>query len=112
MDRVREERSARNEAIFRVGNERMAEWEERHEDGQPERYLCECADIDCRAKVELTRSQYEYVRSDSRWFVVLPGHETPDAESVIDDHDGWVVVEKNPELAPIVEATDLRRATG
>ena len=108
MGTSREERIARNEGVFRVGNERMAQWEERHEGGDRERYLCECADADCHDKVELTRSQYEYVRSDSRWFVVVPGHEVPDVEKVIDSHDGWNVIEKAPEVAHIVEATDPR----
>jgi hypothetical protein len=109
MATTREERIARNEAIFRVGNERMAEWEERHEHGGRERYLCECADPDCREKVELTHSQYEYVRSDSCWFVAVPGHEVPDVETVIDSHEGWNVIEKKPEVAHIAKATDPRR---
>jgi hypothetical protein len=105
---AREERIANNEAIFRVGNERMAEWPERHADRSTERYLCECADATCREKVELTYSQYEYVRSNSRWFVVVPGHEVPDLETVIDEHDAWNVIEKDPEVTDIAEATDPR----
>jgi hypothetical protein len=108
MASLREERIARNEAIFRVGNERMNQWEERHEDGVRERYFCECADAECREKVELTASQYEYVRSNSRWFVVIPGHETPDVEEVIDRHDGWNLIEKHANVTNIVEATDPR----
>lgn len=106
----RDERIARNEAIFRAGNERMAQWEERHEDGGSERYLCECASPDCSEKIHLTRSQYEYVRSDPRWFVVLPGHEVPDVETVIDTHDGWNLIEKDPEVEHIAKATDPRRS--
>jgi hypothetical protein len=109
MGTAREERIARNEAVFRVGNERMAQWEERHEDGERERYLCECADPVCTEKVELTLSQYEYVRSDSSWFVVVPGHEVPDVETVIDTHEGWNVIAKNPEVSDIVQDTDPRR---
>jgi hypothetical protein len=109
MARFREARLANNEAVFRVGNERMAQWEERHEEGEPERYMCECADADCREKIELTYSQYEYVRSDSRWFVVVPGHEVPDVETVIDRHEGWNLIEKDPEVADVVEETDPRR---
>ncbi len=109
MGTSREERITRNEAVFRVGNERMAQWEERHPDGEEERYLCECADPVCTEKVELTRSQYEYVRSDSRWFVVVPGHEVLDVETVIDTHDGWNVIEKKADVAHITEATDPRK---
>ena len=106
----REERLANNEAIFRVGNERMAEWPERHAESDKERYLCECADATCREKVELSYSQYEYVRSNSRWFVCVPGHEVLDVETVVDEHEGWNVIEKDPEIADIVEATDPRNA--
>jgi hypothetical protein len=109
MGTSREERIARNEAIFRVGNERMAQWEERHEDGERERYLCECADPACHDKVELSHSQYEYVRSDSHWFVVVPGHEVPDVETVVDTHDGWNLIEKKEDVTHIAEGTDPRR---
>ena len=108
MPRFREERIAENEAIFRVGNERMADWEERHEGGQRERYFCECAEADCREKIELSFSEYEYVRSNPRWFVVLPGHEVADTETVIDRHDGWFMVEKDPDVDHIVGPTDPR----
>jgi hypothetical protein len=109
MGSIREDRIARNEAIFRVGNERMAQWEERHEDGGRERYLCECGDADCKEKIELTHSQYEYVRSEPRWFVVIPGHEEPEVESIIDEHDGWNLIEKHAEIAHIAEATNPRK---
>ena len=109
MATAREERLARNEAIFRVGNERMADWEERHQDARRERYMCECADPDCREKVELTRSQYEYVRSDSCWFVAVPGHEIPDVEKVIDTHDHWNLIEKDPDVAHVVKGSDPRK---
>jgi hypothetical protein len=105
----REERLARNEAIFRVGNERMAAWEERHREAEVEEYMCECADPDCRAKVPLTQPDYERIRSDSCHFVVVPGHEIPDVETVIEEHDDWVIVEKDPEVQAIVERTDPRR---
>jgi hypothetical protein len=106
----REERFARNEAIFRSGNERMAEWEERHREEEVEEYLCECADTECRKKVPLAKGDYERVRSDSMHFVVAPGHEIPDVETVIEKHETWLMIRKNPDVRPVVEATDPRRA--
>jgi hypothetical protein len=41
-------------------------------------------------------------------FVVVPGHEVADIETVIESHEAWVVVEKAPEIRKIVEATDPR----
>jgi hypothetical protein len=109
MATQREERMARNEAMFREANERAKAWEERHGlEGEVELYFCECAKPDCREKVSLREADYERVRSDSRRFVIVPGHELPDVETVIEQHEGWAIVEKAPEVTPTVEARDPR----
>jgi hypothetical protein len=58
--------------------------------------------------VTLDRHEYEAVRSNPRLFFVVSGHEIPDVETVIDEHDGWVVVAKNPEVSETAVATDPR----
>jgi hypothetical protein len=110
MGTDREERLASNEALFRFANERMAGWEERHEDDGRELYFCECANPDCREKVALSVDQYEAVRASSRTFFVLPGHEQLDLESVVDQHQGWLVVRKPERVAGTVDPTDPRNA--
>ena len=105
----REQRVASNEAIFRAANERMADWEERHTRSATEIYYCECADLECRDRVELSKEDYERARANARHFVVVPGHELPDIETVIHENDGWSIIEKPDEVADIVEATDPRR---
>jgi hypothetical protein len=105
----RKERLALNEALFRAANERMADWEERHRVEATELYYCECADPECRKKVPLRESDYERVRSNSDHFFVVPGHVVADLETVIESQQEWVVVEKDPEVREIVEATDPRR---
>ncbi|MDX6699517.1 MAG: hypothetical protein QOE65_2914 [Solirubrobacteraceae bacterium] len=110
MGTDREERLASNEAMFRFANERMAGWEERHEDAGRELYFCECVDPDCREKVALTLEEYESVRASSRTFFVLPGHEKPDVESVVDQHEGWLVVRKPESVAGTVDPSDPRAA--
>ena len=112
MGMSREERLASNEALFREGNERMAAWEERQAAEELARYLCECANEDCREKVHLHKPEYERVRSNSRWFVTVPGHEIPDVETVIERTERWAIIEKDPEVTPLVEATDPRRDNG
>jgi hypothetical protein len=108
----REERLMRNEALFRTANERAAAWEERHEEpNEVELYHCECADLECREKVPLTVGDYERVRADSTQFFVLPGHELPDVETVIETHAEWAVIRKDPEVQGIAEATDDRSPT-
>ena len=112
MTGSREERLAFNEAMFRAGNERMAQWEERRFGEEYEEYFCECANADCHDKVKLTFTEYEHVRSDSTHFLIVSGHEVPDIETVIERHDGWMVIEKDPEVQHVVEATDMRRPDG
>jgi hypothetical protein len=109
MATLREQRLAENEAMFRIANERMAGWEEQHATRAVEWYFCECADESCRAKVGLGKADYEKVRSHSRRFLIAVGHEIPDVETVIEEHDGWAVIEKNPEVTQIVESLDTRR---
>jgi hypothetical protein len=104
----RKERLALNEALFRAANERMADWEERHRVDATELYFCECANTECRQKVPLRESDYERVRGNSDHFFVAPGHEVADVETVIESHEEWVVIEKDPEVRAIVEATDPR----
>ncbi len=112
MAQSREERLALNEAMFRAGNERMAQWEERHLGEEHEEYFCECADAECREKIRLTFTEYEDVRRNSLHFVIVAGHEVPKIETVIEEHDGWSVIEKDPEVRGVVEATDLRHPYG
>ena len=104
----REERLAENEALFRTANERMADWEEQHVQSQTEQYFCECSDPRCREKVLLRKADYEKVRADSRHFVIVPGHEIPDLEIVIEQHEVWAIVEKPPELDEKLERLDPR----
>jgi hypothetical protein len=102
-------RAAIVEAAFRIANERMTRWEERHPDGKPELYLCECARLECREKVRLDRPEYERVREEPQRFFVVPGHELDDLEEVVEGHEHHLVVEKPSALLDLVTATDPRR---
>ena len=104
----RAERLASNEALFRIANERKSTWEERQVSDDPELYMCECASLDCREKVALRLEEYEQVRSNSRHFLVVRGHEIPDVETVIEEHGDWSLIEKAPEVTGTVEALDPR----
>lgn len=95
--------------MYRTANERAKAWDERHSDTGVASYFCECAQPECRKKVRLRQADYERVRSDSRRFVIVPGHELPDVETVIEQNEGWAIIEKAPEVTPTVEALDPRR---
>jgi hypothetical protein len=96
----REERLAQNEVRFREINEAAQPQRERHGAG---RFVCECADRGCLAWLDIPLDAYEAVRANPRLFVVTPGHELPDVESVVERADGWFVVAKPDEVAHVVE---------
>jgi hypothetical protein len=52
--------------------------------------------------------EYERVRAHSRRFVVAPGHELPDAETIIEVAAGYTVVEKRDQAGTVAEASDPR----
>jgi hypothetical protein len=104
-------RRARNEALFREVNERILELETGGYDQDESLlvgFVCECPQEDCNELVEVTRGQYEAVRSDSRRFLVLPGHEDGDIAQVVERHSSYLVVEKTGEAAAVAEEQNPR----
>ena len=98
----RSARLAKNEAIFRAGNESI----DKAAGGRLERapYLCECGEESCLARIELTPAEYEAVRTHPARFFVVPGHEDLTAgEVVVGHHDRFTVVEKQGEEQELVE---------
>ena len=102
-------RLALNEATFRMTNDRLDAARPTPIPGSRRAYFCECSTIGCTARVHLTLGEYELVRSNARRFVVVPGHEMPDVEALIESHERYAVVEKRPEVTEIAERTDPRR---
>jgi hypothetical protein len=103
----REERIARNEAIFRVVNERVREVRP-EDDSERVGFLCECGDESCTETVYVMVRDYERIRSEPTYFIVVPGHEVTSVEAPVEEHDGFLVVRKNPEEAAIALDTDPR----
>jgi len=94
---ARQERIGKNEVLFRQVNERLREVAENFSlVAERAEFICECGKSDCMEPVELTLGDYERVRSNPRWFVIRPGHQTIDVERVIEEHEQWHLVEKHP----------------
>ena len=101
-------RIGRNEDLFRQVNEAIARglWPE-----DPDRlvaFRCECARLDCNSPVQLTIVEYERVREHPRRFMLLTGHELPVAETVVERHPGYLVVEKQQAAGAVAEGSDPR----
>jgi hypothetical protein len=108
----REERLARNEALFRAVNERIEEIAQSfdlfEEKDSLVEFFCECGRAGCFERINLTRAEYEGLRSDPTHFAVVRGHADPEVERVVRPGDRFDIVEKHPEQAPIARDTDPR----
>jgi hypothetical protein len=103
-----QERLGANEAVFRKINEGIERGQWPGEEDAPVRFRCECAQLGCTELIELSVNDYERVRADPRHFIVLPGHERPEVEIVIDSQPGYAVVQKIDQAGETAIATDPR----
>ena len=103
-----ERRLAANEAVFREVNEAIERGHWPGEEDAQGAFRCECARHECSELISLTPREYEHIRSNARRFVVRPGHEDVELETVVERTADYVVVEKRGDAAVEAEATDPR----
>jgi hypothetical protein len=108
MDDDNQRLVARNESLFRETNEAIERGQWPNEPGKLVRFRCECARLECSDAVPLSLREYEEVRSSPRRFFVVPGHELPEAETVISSSDRYAVVEKRAAAGAAAEDEDPR----
>jgi hypothetical protein len=108
IDDRSEQHLAANEAVFREVNEAIERGRWPGQQDEPAAFKCECSRRVCAAMVALTLREYESVRSGSRRFVMLPGHEDPAVETVIERMPDYVVVEKRDQAGRLADASDPR----
>lgn len=102
----RDERIAKNEAMFRAANRELTQAsKEAGGDGELE-VLCECGQEACNSLISMTVAEYDSVHSQDDRFVVLPGHENPEIESVVERREGYLVVDKVGEAEEIAEDSE------
>ncbi len=106
----RERRQGENEILYREVNERVRDLQEEFgADAEQVEFVCECAVLECTDRISMTIADYEHVRDDPAHFAIQPGHEVPHVEKVVEEHDGYVVVEKDPGgPAELAAASDPR----
>jgi hypothetical protein len=88
------ERAARNEEIFRGVNERIEEGAEQHRVSGTLPFHCECGRASCLETIEIATGRYAAIVRDRYRFVVIPGHEEPAIERIVDTTSEYLVVEK------------------
>src|SRR3954453_1594777 len=106
MDVEGRQRVAMNEATFRKVNEGMEAGQ--GPEGRPA-FFWEGGRLGCNKLIELTRPEYEAVRSNARRFAILDGHQIEEVEDVVQRTERFIVVEKRGKpRAEIVETTTRR----
>jgi hypothetical protein len=103
------ERAAENEATFRRVNETLEEKAAElglRDERTP--YLCECENERCTEVVQLTREEYEAVRTDPKTFFVVPGHQEADDSLVREEEASYTVIEKTGEEGRLVAERNPR----
>jgi len=110
-----EARVASNEHIFRESNERIVDAAEAIAlEGGLLPFICECCRRGCVELARLSRSEYGQVRTDSRTFLVVPGHEITHAEGievaeVVEKSARFSVMRKVGEAGDVARELDSRR---
>jgi hypothetical protein len=102
---IRAEKGAQNQALIREVNERI---EEVAGDAASVEFLCECWDTSCIETLTLSIGEYEAIRTSPTRFPIMPGHDRPEFERVVEENGRYAVVEKFGEAAEIVRKLDPR----
>ncbi len=99
-------RVAWNEILFREVNEHVDAGGRRPAENFE--ILCECADTECMEHIRVTTESYERTRGQPTDFLLKPGHDKPEFETIIESHEDFVVVRKRGEAAVLARRTDPR----
>ena len=115
LDDERARELAVNESHSRTANERLrrAALSYRFEADQRVPFVCECADRGCRELVMLSLEDYERVRAQPCWFLLVAGHEDAEAahERIVEAENGYAIVEKLGAAGVLADRLDPRRTS-
>jgi hypothetical protein len=94
VDELTRRRLAHNEELFREINDAR---DQSHEgpSAQNLTFVCECSDRGCDERIVLSASEYEQIRESPNRFIVVPGHEIPEIERIVEERGAFDVVEKD-----------------
>jgi hypothetical protein len=109
----RQIRAATNQSLFREVNEQIerlhGNFEREEAKSELAVFLCECAEEHCTEQINLSLDDYETIRRVPTHFLVRRGHNIPDVERIVAEHDGFSVVEKFSAAGSAAVRLDPRR---
>jgi hypothetical protein len=97
------------QSLFREVNERIDELAESLDLQEEMTIFCECASAKCHEQIILTEAEYEKLRRIPTHFAVLPGHDIPAVERVVETNERYAIVEKFGDAASAAIKLDPRR---
>jgi hypothetical protein len=94
--RSRLEHATKNEQTFQSYNARRAAIEESGgaPDDAPVPFVCECDQPKCWTAIKIPLDEYERAVEAPDRFVVVPGHEDPAVEVVVETRTNFLIVSK------------------
>ena len=104
--------SVRSQVLFRQLNDQIRVLADGFGLSSECELVCECVDRACFERVNVPFKDYEMARRFPTRFVVKAGHVAEDAERVIQELDGFVIIEKVGDDADIAAALDPRKRRG
>jgi hypothetical protein len=95
-----ERRLKENEIIFREANRNIQQFieETTGKKNAKVRFYCECSNMGCKQRINISISQYGAAHRNEKQFIVVPGHEIPSIEKVIKTSAGYSLVEKTGKM--------------
>lgn len=104
----RKRRVGENEAIFRSVNEQVRGLTATlATDAGTMKIVCECGSRSCTDQFQIDLPSYVETRADATLFLIKPGHDIPETETVVAKNDVFWTVQKDPGgPAELARATD------
>lgn len=99
----------RRQSLFREVNERIDALAQGFALQDELTILCECASDQCSERITIAEAEYKSLRRIPTHFAVLPGHEIPTVERIVEKNNRYIVVEKFGEGAIAAIKLDPRR---
>lgn len=103
----RKRRIGENEAIFRSVNEEVRTLHGTLAAAtETMRIVCECGQRSCTDQFTIEPTRFAEIREDPTLFIIRPGHDLPETETVVSREGDYWIVKKDPGLP-----AELARAT-
>ena len=96
----RRDRRLRNEKLFRTVNNKLRELNVEFEGFADETalFVCECSRLECIEQLTVAVAVFDAVCARPGQFVLVPGHELPEIDRVVERNGPYLVVQK-PDLS-------------